>query len=190
MSFTAGGAASTAGASLIRGDDNQDWRQDIRPTTGSGIDWRDSLPVRGSENVEDRRPLEEGNIDVEARWKSGKMVRNPDGTVSTLRSISFREDGKEVLIPTINDDGQEMSNKEAIAYYKRTGRHLGKFRNSEDATQFAINLSQEHDELGWMETKTSKQDSPKSRIIKTGSDISSIGPGRNQRVRPRTIMGR
>jgi hypothetical protein len=52
--------------------------------------------------------LTPGNINMSTRPR----VSNPDGTVSTVRSISANIDGKEVLIPTVSDDGRIMSKKQ------------------------------------------------------------------------------
>jgi len=82
--------------------------------------------------------LEQGNIDLHKRPK----VQLKDGSTATVRSMSFNFDGKEVLIPTISQDGRELSEDEAIAEYKRTGKHLGKFDTPEHADAYAEKLHQ------------------------------------------------
>ena len=78
-----------------------------------------------------------GNIDLFAR----PVVRNPDGSVSTVRSMSFDMDGKQVLVPTVSDDGRIMDAQEAIKAFMQTGRHLGIFDSPDAATQYAKGLS-------------------------------------------------
>lgn len=79
--------------------------------------------------------LEPGNIDLSNR----PHVRNADGTVSTVRSISANFNGREVLIPTVVGN-RVVSNQEAIDAYKRTGQHLGIFDTPDHADTFAQTL--------------------------------------------------
>jgi hypothetical protein len=77
-----------------------------------------------------------GNIDLSKR----PVVKNDDGTYSTVRSISVDEDGEEVLIPTVSDDGRIMSDEEAVKTYRKTGKHLGKFGSVGEANEYAEKL--------------------------------------------------
>tara|TARA_R110000868_G_scaffold13885_4_gene64523 strand:+ start:1125 stop:8195 length:7071 start_codon:yes stop_codon:yes gene_type:complete len=68
----------------------------------------------------------------------------PDGSIATVRSMSFNDgEGREVLIPTISDDGRLLSDDDAIALYRQSGRHLGIFATPDDATAYAKQLSQQ-----------------------------------------------
>lgn len=81
-----------------------------------------------------------GNIDLSHR----PVVRNADGTISTVRSMSFGQDGQEILIPTVAADGSRILNdSEAIAQYQRTGQFLGKFDSPANATKYAQSLHQQ-----------------------------------------------
>lgn len=80
-----------------------------------------------------------GNINLGNR----PVVRNNDGTISTLRSVSIGEDGREVLIPTVSSDGRIMSDDEAVATYRRTGQNLGTFDSPASATAHAKTLHEQ-----------------------------------------------
>ncbi|MBZ9807701.1 phage tail tip lysozyme [Mesorhizobium sp. ESP-6-2] len=88
-----------------------------------------SGPVKGQ--------IAAGNIDLATR----PVVKNDDGTISTVRSMSYENDaGQEVLIPTVSNEGKVMSNDEAIKYWGEKGQFLGKFDNPDDATAYAESL--------------------------------------------------
>lgn len=77
--------------------------------------------------------LFEGTLDP----RTQKPAINPDGSISTVRTIGIDVDGWEVLIPTISPDGKFLTDDEAIEQYKRTGRHLGVFDSQRNADRYA-----------------------------------------------------
>ncbi len=79
--------------------------------------------------------VEPGNVEL---WKR-PVLHNADGSYSTTRSLSFDEDGHEVLVPTVVD-GKQLTPTEAIRRYRQTGEHLGKFSSPETADRYAETL--------------------------------------------------
>lgn len=83
-----------------------------------------------------------GNINLFTR----PQVKDEEGKISTIRSISFEEDGVEILIPTVVN-GKIVTNEEAIAHYKATGEYLGKFDTPEEATAYAESLHESQERM-------------------------------------------
>lgn len=77
-------------------------------------------------------------------------VQNPDGSTSTVDSLSVNLDGKEVLLPTVTPEGQHFTGTEdervnqAIAQFEKTGQHLGMFETPEAATAYAQKLHDDY----------------------------------------------
>jgi len=86
--------------------------------------------------------IREGNIDLTKR----PIVTNKDGSISTVRSMSFEEDGMQVLIPTVVGN-KVVSDKAAIDHYRKTGEHLGMFGSVKAANAYAKKLHEEQDKM-------------------------------------------
>lgn len=83
--------------------------------------------------------IDAAGIGVLDPYKLYKPLTNPDGSVSTVRTMSFEEDGKEILIPTVVD-GVLLSDEEAIDHYHKTGEHFGAYDSVEDANVAAESI--------------------------------------------------
>lgn len=83
-------------------------------------------------------PVTPGNIDIHNR----PVVHNPDGSISTVRSITVGFGDKTYVLPTVVG-GRVVSNKEAIDHFKQTGEHLGAFSTLEDAERYSQRLHED-----------------------------------------------
>lgn len=119
-----------------------EWYGSGRPPQRERPYLRDVYNVAG-----DRRDqLEGGNIDLSNRPNH----MNEDGSVSTVRSMGMNVDGREVLVPTIADDGRLLSDDEAEREYRRTGRKFGAFGSVDASNDYAqrLHLQQESNKPG------------------------------------------
>lgn len=84
--------------------------------------------------------LAPGNINTHRR----PVVKNLDGSISTVRSASFEDDnGRNVLIPTVIEGRGVVPVEEAIKHYQQTGEHLGMFDSQENADAYAQALHEQ-----------------------------------------------
>jgi len=84
----------------------------------------------------------DGNIDLNSR----PAVQNPDGSYSTVDSITIEEDGTYVNIPTVvwlDGEWQHVDENTAKEYYKQTGQYLGRYSTLDEAVSKAKQLSQD-----------------------------------------------
>ena len=77
-----------------------------------------------------------GNIDLKIK----KPIQNQDGSFSTVRTIGIEADGMFINIPTVIG-GRVVSNKEAVEHYRKTGKHLGKYKTRKERDAAARKLS-------------------------------------------------
>jgi hypothetical protein len=93
------------------------------------------------------QPIESGNIDLAAQ----PSIPNPlEGGMSTVYSVGVNLDGKEVLLPSVTPDGRFLKTvKEVVDEYRKTGRHLGKFKTSEDSDLYGQQLHQQYERGNW-----------------------------------------
>lgn len=83
----------------------------------------------------------EGNVDLYNR----PVLKNADGSISTVDSITYTIDGKYILLPTIvrDENGKPKrltTDEEILAHYKKTGEYLGEFDSLEESNLYANRL--------------------------------------------------
>ncbi|WP_342051999.1 MULTISPECIES: hypothetical protein [unclassified Cupriavidus] len=83
-----------------------------------------------------------GNLDLTARPR----VKNKDGSVSTVRSVSVTFDDGTYLLPTVVGN-KVVTNEQAIAHFKKTGEHLGRFSTAAQADAYAEQLHQQQERM-------------------------------------------
>ena len=86
--------------------------------------------------------IESGNISLGDQ----PVVKNADGTTSTVRSMSFTDDkGRVILVPTVAHDGSGiLSDDDAWKQYLKSGKHLGVFGDQSSADVYAKKLHEDY----------------------------------------------
>lgn len=85
--------------------------------------------------------VQPGNIDLLHR----PVVHNQDGSISTVKSVSFGEPGgREVLVPeVVGEPPRVVGPRQALNAYQQTGQQLGVFSNVGAANNYAQRLHQQ-----------------------------------------------
>lgn len=109
-----------------------------------------------------------GNIDLTNR----PNVQNDDGSVSTVRSMGFRDNNREVLVPTVSEDGRIMADDEAMEQYLKTGRHLGQFKTPGASNRYAQLLHEQQERA-----PQALQDAEAERLRFQAANSPTLGPG-------------
>src|SRR5690606_19597768 len=87
--------------------------------------------------------VEPGTIDLLSR----PSPKNADGSISTVKSMSFNDNGYEVLIPMVAPSGAILSPEGAMALYQFSGKHLGKFKDPRAADAYADMLHRQQEQF-------------------------------------------
>lgn len=117
-----------------------------------------------------------GNIDL---YDRDTGLYDEDGSLMTVRSMSFGEDGKEILVPTVvKKDGkwQVLSDDEAIDWYHKTGEYLGKFDTVEEANAYADSLHRQQEDM--YARPREEQQAPQAEASGTGPAIAASAEGK------------
>lgn len=85
------------------------------------------------ENNEARLSFEAATLDINTL----RPVEMPDGSMAAIRPITFEHEGKYVVIPTVNEMGELLSDSQAISKYLKSGLHVGKFGDPRSADRYA-----------------------------------------------------
>jgi len=118
------------------------------------------LPAARTTDIELLSPgmIQSGNINLYDQ----PVVKNSDGTTSTVDSSSYGIDGEEILLPSVTPDGRHLRNPQAIiSEFRKTGRHLGTFKTPEAATAYAQQLHEDYANGRYDKSSRVKNNSPR-----------------------------
>lgn len=105
-----------------------------------------------------------GNIDLTNR----PVLKNRNGSISTVDSRSYGIDGKEVLLPTIargaNGAPMRMNDDQTVQRYRDTGEYLGKFDTVEESNAYAQALHKAQESQYASAAKSAVQQMSRSEI--------------------------
>lgn len=106
------------------------------------LERRPEYPTAAEAGVSENNVIDYGNINLNLR----PIVKGKNGEIKTIVSITITEKYPDstnvfVVIPTLSDDGTQLTDREATSLYYATRRHLGKFALLAAANKYAQLLS-------------------------------------------------
>lgn len=115
------------------------------------------------ENNEKRLSHEPPTIDM----ASLRPVEMPDGSMASIRPITFEHEGMHVVIPTVNETGELLSDGQAIAKYLKSSWHIGKFGDARSAERYASLLREKdiQQNVGFEEVSNAGEGNKKRRFV-------------------------
>jgi hypothetical protein len=99
-----------------------------------------SLKVATDKNNEMRLSFEEPTVDASGL----PSIQLPDGSMARVRPITFEHNDMNVVIPTVTEAGELLSDSQAIDKYLSSNWHLGKFGDP-GAAQRYVDILKEKD---------------------------------------------
>lgn len=165
--FPSMGSAEQVQAAAVQGKEFID--KGGVPTAKTGVAGVKAALRSPSAVVEDMKgQVKSGNIDVNNR----PVVKNKDGSISTVRTISVGFDDGVYNIPTVSADGSRiLSDEEAIAQFKKTGKHLGVFDNDADASAAAQKLHEQQASQYGVEEEDEEEDTAEVEAMEPRANI-------------------
>ena len=165
--FPSMGSAEQVQAAAVQGKEFID--KGGVPTAKTGVAGVKAALRSPSAVVEDMKgQVKSGNIDVNNR----PVVKNKDGSISTVRTISVGFDDGVYNIPTVSADGSRiLSDEEAIAQFKKTGKHLGVFDNDADASAAAQKLHEQQASQYGVEEEDEEEDTTEVEAMEPRANI-------------------
>lgn len=110
----------------------------------------EGMTDEGNINIHGRVHVPVDSEGVPLQGEAAEQARESgEGYFSTVQSITISDDtGETIVIPTLDPDGNKMSNDAAIRRYQETGEHLGAFETLEQAEAYAGQLSEHMGQWG------------------------------------------
>jgi soluble lytic murein transglycosylase len=118
-----------------------------------------------------------------------KLPREADGSLAPVHAIPTGGDTGFVLVPTVDGDGEALSDEQALAIYRRTGEHLGVYATEDAAKAAAERLAEPADAHEVGDPPPSEPAVSASAVRASGVDLDRITAYAESRNREYTAAG-